>query len=786
MDTFDSYRSSVPARLPASRSGALAPRGSSGLPEASPQSPLSLRVALRGARRYWWLVLMLWVVGSAGIGAAIYLKVKPSYKAYAYLRAEPSKDDIFGVKSTGETFDLYLQTQVSLIKSPNVLTAAGAKSKVTSLPLIATAGDVVQELNKVITVGVVPNTYLIEVSMTSADPYESWVLVNAVVDSFLATNVEWSQGMTQNQIKVLDIYLKELESQTEELERKWKDLVKRGDPDEMLGMEVRNRNKPGGDAKPDEQGTGGRSITLEEYKRVRAELFQVDMDQASQQAWLTSARAAKVAAIGQAGQAADTNTDMVEERIKQQVVRRFQADADVQHLTERMMTAKSKVEEARRVIHRDGDPAEVAAARKLVVLKGQYDDLWAAKSRVFREEIELGTGRDGVLSPDQEIHDAEGKVKTLQARQAALKLRADNLEVNSSKQATDSVEIALLRDKRESLRSMQEQVIRKLEQLKFEYKGETRIQAVNPNGALMPTRPVSDKRYTYLAMTPLGVLGTVLGLIVLLEIRAGRVADPDALSSRIKHEVFSIAPLPNIRPGDDPNDDKAEQRLARFVQSLDHLRVAICEGGIPGQGRCVMITSATGGEGKTTLSAHLAARCANAGTSTLLIDADMRRASLGRLLDVPPGPGLGDVLGGDIDLDEALITLQAGGFHFLSAGTPGRDPSRVLKSTRLSDLISRLRQTYDLVIIDTPPVLPVADALILGRWADGAVMAARFDASRLPLVERANRQLALAGIPILGVVVNGVKGQDASYGNYAYSYNYYSGRSQQPPGTPSA
>ena len=123
--------------------------------------------------------------------------------------------------------------------------------------------------------------------------------------------------------------------------------------------------------------------------------------------------------------------------------------------------------------------------------------------------------------------------------------------------------------------------------------------------------------------------------------------------------------------------------------------------------------------------------------------------------------------------------MQAGGFHFLSAGTPGRDPSRVLKSTRLSELINRLRQTYDLVIIDTPPVLPVADALIMGRWADGAVMAARFDASRLPLVERANRQLALAGIPVLGVVVNGVRGQDATYGNYAYSYNYYQARDDQ-------
>ena len=73
-------------------------------------------------------------------------------------------------------------------------------------------------------------------------------------------------------------------------------------------------------------------------------------------------------------------------------------------------------------------------------------------------------------------------------------------------------------------------------------------------------------------------------------------------------------------------------------------------GCVAGEGRCVMITSATGGEGKTTLSAHLAARCANARTSTLLIDADIRRASLGRLLDVPPGAGLGDVLAGDVDL----------------------------------------------------------------------------------------------------------------------------------------
>jgi len=280
---------------------------------------------------------------------------------------------------------------------------------------------------------------------------------------------------------------------------------------------------------------------------------------------------------------------------------------------------------------------------------------------------------------------------------------------------------------------------------------------------------VSDSRKKYLAVAPIGVLFLLLGLFVMLEAKTGRIADIDDLSKRVPIEVYAVPPLPGPRRSSRTH----ELQFQEFLQSLDHLRVALCgEETAAGSGRCLVITSATGGEGKTTLAAHLAARCANAGTSTLLVDADMRRASLGRLLDVPAGPGLGDVLGGEIDLDEALITVQAGGFHFLSAGTPGRDPSRVLKSDRLSDLIGRLRRAYDLVIIDTPPVLPVADALIVGRWADGAVLAARFDASRLPMVERANRQLATAGSPVLGVVVNGVKGQHAAYGNYAYSYNY--------------
>ena len=83
-------------------------------------------------------------------------------------------------------------------------------------------------------------------------------------------------------------------------------------------------------------------------------------------------------------------------------------------------------------------------------------------------------------------------------------------------------------------------------------------------------------------------------------------------------------------------------------------------------------------------------------------------------------------------IDEVAIPVQGGTFYLLPAGTPIQDTSRLLQSPKFGQLISQLRQLYDLIIIDSPPVLPVPDALILGRWADGAVIAARYDISRFP------------------------------------------------------
>ena len=765
MDTFDYQRSSVPARMPAQRGGSLSPQRFDGNSSENTPSALSVKAVLRAARRYWWLILALWTVGSAGIGAAVYVRVKPQYRASSWLRVDPTEIDLYGGLSRPGT-EPYMQTHVTLVTSPNVLSAAANLPEVASWPRIRDSRNPVQELRKVIQVSIQPGTHIIEVAMISPIAAEAAAMVNAVVQEFLELNRSWSNGTTLKQIGKLTAYQKSLETTIKLMEDDLRVRVKKiGGSGRVIplngeGMAIAE-NEPDDEKKSKKVANNRPNWTVENYNSFLAKLSATKLELFTAESNLDAAQqlareAAREKALGSGSKS--RSTVLIDQKIN--------LDPEIIQLWNTYLAAKRQHEKVAIATRHSDDPAERVARQTADRSKQAYYVAFQRKRMEYLNDPTMGSG-----DPRLELANAERIVRDLDRTKASLEHELSKIKLETADQQSEEFEYQLLSREHAHRTDLHKKIFEKLEQLTFESNSsEERIRLINeaePGGI-----PIPDKRIQYMAMAPLGILGAVLGLVVLLELRSGRVADTEILSSRMKHEVFAIAPLPNHRPGLGFDSDKAEQRLARFVQSLDHLRVALCEGGINGEGRVVMITSATGGEGKTTLSAHLAARCANAGTSILLIDADLRRASLGRLLDVPQGPGLGDVLAGDADLDGNLITLQAGGFHFLSAGTPGIDPTRVLKSTRLAELIGQLRQMYDLVIIDTPPVLPVADALIMGRWADGAVMAARYDASRLPLVERANRQIIAAGIPVLGVVVNGVKGHDQSYGNYAYNYNY--------------
>ena len=762
MDTFDYQRSTLPSRLSTQRGASVpAQRYTAGAGEAMPPSPLSVRAVFRASRRYWWLILALWTVGVSGLGMLIFLKVRAQYSATSRLKVDPNVIDVYGMSSHAGGSS-YMQTYVELIRSPSVFSAAASKDAVGQVPRIKYAADPVQELNKSIVVTILPSTDLIDVSTTSTSAQDAATIVNAVVEVFLTKNKEWSGKSVNAQVKMLETALEKVKGESSTLEANIKALAAAGH--DANRSRVVMADKGDGIEKPARK-VEEPNLDVEQYRRMLGMSHETQLELI-----MAQARLAEVERFTQEV-SKQVPTKSPQGKIDPQVESRINADPEVRDFNAKHRIAYDKFKSLERnAVAGQADPGVSKAAQQSDRLAAEVNKARdRARLRIMAEAQVVGGGALP-LGPELELQRVRAEVNQLTAKREALDGKLRTLKLETSKQMTEDVEARFLEDRRRFVSNNVNSIQTKLDSLKMEQTNEERIHQIDP--ARVETSPVSDKRKIYLATMPFGVLGAVLLLAVLLEIRSGRVADPEFLSARVPHEVFAIAPLPTARAALGSGIDRNEQRLARFVQSLDHLRVALCEGGTNGEGRCVMITSATGGEGKTTLSAHLAARCANAGTATLLIDADLRRGSLGRLLDVPAGLGLGDVLAGQVELDGGLISTQAGGFHFLSAGTPGIDPTRVLRSTRLAELIGQLRQMYDLIIIDTPPVLPVADALILGRWADGAVLTARYDASRLPLVERANRQIAAAGIPVLGVVINGVRGQDQAYGNYAYSHAY--------------
>ena len=236
------------------------------------------------------------------------------------------------------------------------------------------------------------------------------------------------------------------------------------------------------------------------------------------------------------------------------------------------------------------------------------------------------------------IQELEQKVETLKKKKAKLTELFKVIQVEQKATNDDTFEAAFLSHQVQSLQNWEEIVKGNLEQLKFEA-SQDKYRVVLVDSATASRTPSNNKRLKYMAVAPVGVLFAMLGLFLFLEIKAERVADPDALSTRVRSEVYALPPLPTARSVRKLSVSDADDQIEQFIQRLDHLRFAVC--GNPaelGRGRSVLITSAIGGEGKTTLAAQLAARCGNAGMSTLLIDSDFRRAALCPLLDVPEGP----------------------------------------------------------------------------------------------------------------------------------------------------
>jgi capsular exopolysaccharide synthesis family protein len=200
----------------------------------------------------------------------------------------------------------------------------------------------------------------------------------------------------------------------------------------------------------------------------------------------------------------------------------------------------------------------------------------------------------------------------------------------------------------------------------------------------------------------------------------------------------------------------AAQEAFRVLRS--NLLVAIADLDNP----LVVITSAAEGEGKTSTCVAIAQSLAAAGSRVVLVDLDVRSPGAHQLVGGHNGIGVSDVLTGKKQLEECLqwVSFRAGesdqvsGMFLLAAGPPVANPSEMLSSPRAGKLLEHLASKADIVLLDSPPVLPVADTLVIGRLAAGAVLVVEARRTSVPTVRRAKDALTRNQMRLLGVVLN--------------------------------
>lgn len=181
----------------------------------------------------------------------------------------------------------------------------------------------------------------------------------------------------------------------------------------------------------------------------------------------------------------------------------------------------------------------------------------------------------------------------------------------------------------------------------------------------------------------------------------------------------------------------------------------------------ICITSGAAGEGKSITLLNLAISIAEGGQKVLLIDADLRRPALARLMVEKSAPGLSNVLAGIVDVQDAIRKEMYPNLDIIFSGDVPPNPSELLGSERMEQLISTMAQEYDYILVDTPPVNVVSDACIVANLLDGVLMLVRQGHSRKDAVKRAVANLRLTGAKPLGFVLNGVVLDDGkSYGYY--------------------
>jgi capsular exopolysaccharide synthesis family protein len=698
--------------------------GQAGPPPAGPKQFPGMGELLQGFRHCWLRAITFGVLAAAAVGAGAWFGVPLVTKVRARMLLYVAPEQPHFVFNNGEGPGAALsfkKTQQALVKSRMVLYAALRDPKVANTRTLRRQTDAVEWLEQQLVVDYSTGPDILTIALSGDDDEELKAIVKAVSQAYLEEIVYKEHNKRREQGDELKA-----------LKRRYEELLRDKRRTLQGVMDAATKGDAGEPARQQERAKAALDAAEKELGQVRSDILRL-----------------------KAEGAAEADGAVPESILNQQVDK----DPRVQECLQAVTQLEEELEQIRRNVAPNRFPALSAKARKQ--LEGARDDLQARRDKV-RPVIEGQLRAQMKAKADEQ----KGRLAMLQRLEKLLDAEADRLRDQgpggpAAKRPADLV--AALQDEVEQLEGVLKSIATQLEVMNVEHDAPARVRPLEEE----PVVSHPDVRKRQLMGTVGGGLGALAFVVFGLswwECRAQRINSPDEVVRGAGLKLMGTLPLLPARAR--RNADSDWQHL--LLESVDSMRTMLLHVARSESLRVLMVTSAVGGEGKTSLSSHLATSLARAGRKTLLIDGDFRKPSLHQVFSLPEGAGLCELLRGELELSDAVQTTAVDGLSLMAAGACDPVALGELAHRGLASMLAPLRQQFDFIIIDSAPVLPVTDSLLVGQEVDGVLFSILRDVSRMGRVCAAYERLASLGVRILGAVITGA-GQAELYGReYRY------------------
>ena len=687
---------------------------------------------LTAFRRRWRLALGVGVLAAAIAAVLAWHLLPPNkYTAESLLLVEAAQPTVIAkTKEYQADAETDQRTQLALVKSL-VLSKVVVQPEVAELNVIKQKSEPVEWLEQLIKAEF--KGKVLSISLTGENAAEVTTLVKAVTRTYLdeVANKETLQRLDRN--ASLEAHYDRLNKQLDSKRKLLRGLSTAVGSKDKQNLSSQQRLAVARQSNAEEE----LLRTQSELKRAMAEL-KVLQNREQKPAETDPAESAEPATPVQ-------NID---------VEAAIQNDPVVKKYLQEEQRIGTFLANAKRVARNPGDPSRVNPQRELARLQKERKAYEAS----LRSELQTATkdptevrkqAQSSLASLQDQIEVMAGVEKDL--REEVGKFSGDTQKLDSQAMEMESIQAEI-----KAAEEMASMIASELEIMKIELKAPERVRLIKE--ARAPHSMDASRQIKFTGMAAGGAFGAIVLLISFLEFRAQRISSLDEVVRWLGIKVVGTVP---VKPGrtskalPDPASPREQLWQHQLMESVDATRVMLTHAARVESLRVLLVTSAVGGEGKTSLSSHLATSLARSGQRTLLIDGDLRRPMVHRLYDQPPGPGFSELLRGEIGADEVVRQTSLKNLWVIPAGDYTEHALSVLAQPRSGNLFDQLRGQFDFIVVDSAPVLPVADTLLLAQHVDGALFSILRDVSQVPRVQAAHARIAALGVPILGAVLSG-------------------------------